>query len=159
RSFAACPQAQPPLRSYTVKTSPNSNSLSWAASSDGRTRRLARPTPMENFSPSAKRAASTVPLRCAAARSGRAGVTRLSAISLLQQRIDRARAIGFAANGAARLGAIDPGGNIQMRPAFGLADKAIEKQRRGDGAGIIVGGIVVQVGHPAGERVLIAAPQ
>src|ERR1700743_3250201 len=132
-----------------MKLSPNSNSLSCAASSDGCTRRLARPTPTENASPSTKRGASTLPLRCAAARSGRAGVTRLSAIAFLQQRIQRARGIGFAAYGTAGLRPIDPGGNVQMHPALRLFDKAIEKQRRGDRSGKPVIGIVVEIGHAA----------
>src|SRR5258706_15207653 len=137
-----------------MKISPTSNSLSCAALSLGRTRKLARPTVMANFSPSAKRGASTAPLRWAAARSGRAGVTRasriLGPITFFQQCIQSPRAIGLAADRPAGPGTVDPGRNIQMRPAFRLAHKTVEEQRGGDRAGIIVGGGVVEIGHPAG---------
>src|SRR5438067_1913332 len=135
-----------------MKLSPNSNSLSCAASSAGRTRKEARPTQTENFSPSAKRGASTAPLRWEAAKSDRAGVSLASricrAITFFQQGIQGPRTVGLAADRPAGPGAIDPGGDIQVRPAFRLADKAVEKQRGGDRAGIIVGGVVVQVRHP-----------
>src|ERR1700761_9221491 len=123
-----------------MKASPQRSSVSCEQCNSGRARMGEWPRTDISLSPSTKRAASTWPLRWAAARSGRAGVTRLSlsmrrSITLFQQGVERTRRIGFAAGLAARPGPVGPGGDVEMQPALGLFDKAVEEQRGGDGAG------------------------
>ena len=74
---------------------------------------------------------------------------RLFFVPLPQQRIDRARAVRLGAFAAAGLGAVAPGGDVEMHPGLGLGDEAVEEQRRGDRARIAVVGIVVEIGDAA----------
>src|SRR5437899_7583209 len=86
----------------------------------------------QNSSPSTKRAAFTLPSRYFAARSGRAGVRRGSSIAFAQQPVDRARGLAFAALGPRRPGLRRPAEDIDMQPALGGLDKALQEQRAGD---------------------------
>src|SRR6185312_5051007 len=108
----------------------------------GAARNETRPPATAASSPSVKCAASTWPFSEDAARSGRTGIVRLSAIAFLQQRIKKPRAIGCRSNAPAGLGPVHPGGNVDVQPAFAVFDKAIEEQSGSNGAGEIVTGIV-----------------
>src|SRR6185437_10708580 len=134
-----------------VTVSPNRSSLTCLESWDGSARNAMRPQATDASSPFTKCAASTWPFSEDAARSGRAGIVRLSAIAFLQKRIKKPRAIGFGAQAAAGLGPVHPAGNIEMQPTFGVFDKAVEEQGGGDGAGEIITGIVGEIGEGAVE--------
>src|SRR3954469_23386511 len=97
----------------------------------------------QNSSPSTKRAALTLPSRYLAARSGRAGVRRGSSIALAQKFVDRARGLAFAAFGPRRFCGWRPAVDIDMQPAVGVFDKALQEQRAGDRAGKAAGGRIV----------------
>src|SRR5690242_2281203 len=115
--------------------------------------------------PSTKLAALTCPFKCAAARSRRQGVTRLSkSISAASEpavdyRIDRADRIGFRASAPSRLWPVDPRRNVQMRPALGVGDKTVEEKRGGDGPGQWIVRRVVDVGNLAVHGGFIGSPQ
>src|SRR6476620_9505023 len=100
----------------------------------------------QNSSPSTKRAAFTLPSRYFAATSGRAGVRRGSCIAFAQQFVDRARSLAFAAFGARWFGGRRPAVDIDMKPAPGIGDEALQKQRAGDRAGKAAGRRIVDVG-------------
>src|SRR6202521_2273940 len=105
------------------------------ASEDGCSRSGASASAISNSSPVTKRAASILPSRYFAARSGRAGVMRGSSIAIAQQFIDGAGGLAFAAFRARRLGRWRPAVNIDMQPAFGGLDKTLQEQRAHDRAG------------------------
>src|SRR5690349_17277515 len=100
----------------------------------------------QNSSPSTKRAALTLPSRYLAARSGRAGVRRGSSIAFAQQFVDRACGLAFAALGAGGFCRGRPAVDIDMQPAFGVGDEALQEQRTDDRAGKAAGRRVVDVG-------------
>src|ERR1700745_3514692 len=87
-----------------------------------------------SISPATNRASETLPSRCFAARSGRAGVRRGSCIAFAEQLVDRARGLAFAALGARGLCRRGPGVDVEMQPAFCVLDKALQEQRAGDRA-------------------------
>src|ERR1700704_6636603 len=116
------------------------------ASEHGAPRNGAMESDISNASPVTKRLASILPSRYFAARSGRAGVSRGSSIAFAQQFVDRARGLAFAALGPARFGRRRPAVDIDMQPAFGGLDKALQKQRAGDRAGKAVRRRVFDVG-------------
>src|SRR5450631_1754272 len=101
------------------------------ASEDGASRNGAMASDISNSSPSTKRAALTLPSRYLAARSPRAGVRRGSSIAFTQQFVDRACGLAFAAFGARRFGLWRPAVDIDMQPAFGVLDEALQEQRTG----------------------------
>src|ERR1700692_606047 len=86
-----------------VARSPFSACVANSASADGALRKGAMASYISNSSPVTKRAASILPSRYFAARSGRAGVMRGSSIAIAQQFIDGAGGLAFAAFGARRL--------------------------------------------------------
>src|SRR5215216_2579825 len=113
------------------------------ASADGASRSGAMASRTPNSSPVTKRAASTLPSRYLAARSGRAGVRRGSSIAFAQQFVDRARGLAFAALGTRGFGRRRPSIDIDMQPALGVGDEALQEQRAGDRAGKAAGRRVV----------------
>src|SRR5579859_5732897 len=115
---------------------------------------------ISNSSPVTKRFACTLPSRYFAARSSLAGVRRGSvSIAVAQQPIDGARGLAFATFRLARLGAWRPSIDIDMEPAFGRFDKALEKQRAGDRAGKAAGRRIVDVGDFRGEPAIVGWPK
>src|SRR5258707_13784390 len=88
-----------------------------------------------HVSPVTKRGASTLPSRCFAAMSPRAGVRRGSSIALAQQAVDRTRGLAFAALGPRRLRRRRPAEDIEMQPALGMFDEALQERAAGDRAG------------------------
>src|SRR5690242_6484178 len=118
-----------------VTRSPFSAWVDSIASDDGDSRTGAIASVTSNVSPATKRCASTVPFRCCAARSPRAGVRRGSAIAFPEQPVDRARRLAFAALGPAGFCLRRPGEDVEMQPAFGAFDKPLQEQRAGDRAG------------------------
>src|SRR3984893_6383287 len=117
-----------------VARSPFSAWVRSAASADGASRSGATAAAISNSSPATKRAASILPSRYLAARSGRAGVRRGSSIALAQQFVDGARGLAFAALGAPRFRRRRPAVDIDMQPAFGVLHKTLQEQRAGDRA-------------------------
>src|SRR6266700_2548236 len=111
---------------------------SWA-SLDGCSRSGAIGSVISNSSPATKRAAFTLPSRTFAARSPRAGVRRGSSIAFAEQFEDRARRLAFAALGPPGFRRGHPGIDIEMQPASGALDKALQEQRAGDRAGEAAG--------------------
>src|ERR1700709_2113123 len=130
-----------------VTRSPLSAWVASSASEDGPVRRGASACVISNSSPTAKRAASTLPSRYFAARSGRAGVRRGSSIALVQQFVDRARGLGFAALGAGCFGRRGPAVDVDMQPAFRGLDETLQEQRAGDRAGEGARRRVVEIGN------------
>src|SRR6186713_1841688 len=126
--------------------SPFSACVNSTASADGASRSGAMASRTQNFAPSTKRAACTLPSRYLAATSGRAGVRRGSSIAFAQQLVDRARGLAFAAFRARGLCGRGPAVDIDMQPAFGIGDEALQEQRAGDRAGEAAGRRVVDVG-------------
>src|SRR6202020_3241207 len=116
------------------------------ASEDGSPRSGAMLSTISNVSPATKRAASTLPLRYSAARSGRAGVRRGSSIAFAQQFIDRARGLAFAAFRARRSCRRRPAIDVEMQPVPGVLDETLQEQRAGDGAGKRARRRVVDIG-------------
>src|SRR3954464_2336120 len=113
------------------------------ASAAGISRSGAMGSPTRNSSPSTKRAAFTLPSRYLAARSGRAGVRRGSSIAFAQQLVDRARGLAFPAFGAHGFCGRRPAVDIDMQPALGIGDEALQEQRAGDRAGKAAGRRIV----------------
>src|SRR5450755_2729365 len=129
------------------------------ASEDGPSRNGASASDTSNSWPATKRAAATLPSRYFAARSGRAGVRRGSSIAFAQQLVDRARGLAFAALGPRRLGLWRPAVDIDMQPAFGGHDEALQEQRADDGAGKTARRRVVDIGHFRIEPAVVSRPQ
>src|ERR1700692_4285076 len=129
-----------------VTRSPFSAWVESMASDEGPSRSGANASDISNTSPSTKRAALTLPSRYFAARSPRAGVRRGSSIAFAQQFVDRPRGLALAALGARRFCRRRPALDVNMQPAFGALDKALQEQRAGDRAGKGAGGCVVDVG-------------
>src|SRR5213076_3564367 len=116
------------------------------ASADGASRTGAIPSEISNSSPSTNRPAFTLPWRCRAARSGRAGVRRGSSIAFSEQSKDGARGLAFASLGTCRLRRRGPAIDVDMQPCFRALDEALQEQRAGDGAGEGARGRVVDGG-------------
>src|ERR1700722_8476541 len=112
-----------------VARSPFNACVASSASEDGALRNGAMASDISNSSPVTKRAASTLPSRYFAARSGRAGVVRGSRIAIAQQFVDGAGGLAFPALRARRLGRWRPAVNIDMQPAFRSLDEALQEQR------------------------------
>src|SRR6478752_8484584 len=129
-----------------VARSPFSAWVKSAASEAGPSRSGAMASTISNSSPATKRAAFTLPSRYFAARSGRAGVRRGSSIAFAQQLVDRACGLTFAALGPRRPGLRRPAVDVDMQPALGGLDKALQEQRAGDRAGEPAGRRVIDVG-------------
>src|SRR5437773_5910128 len=113
----------------------------------------------QNSSPSIKRAAFTLPSRYFAARSGRAGVSRVSSIAFAQQFVDRARGLAFASLGPRRLRRWRPAVDIDMQPALCVLDETLQEQGAGDGAGEPARRRVVDVGDFRVEPGVVGWPQ
>src|ERR1700704_3062249 len=126
-----------------IARSPFSACVNSVESEDGPPRSGASASTISNSSPVTKRAASIVPSRYFAARSGRAGVRRGSCIAFAQQFVDGPRGLAFAALRARRLRRRCPAVDIDMQPAFRLLDETLQEQRAGDGAGERTGGRIV----------------
>src|SRR5258707_1834213 len=118
-----------------VTRSPFRACVKSVASEEGASRKGASASTISNSSPSTKRAALTLPSRYPAAMSPLAGVRRGSSIAFAQQFVDRARGLAFAAFGTRRLGGRRPAVDIDMQPAFGVGDEALQGQRADDRAG------------------------
>src|SRR5215472_2947587 len=115
-----------------VTRSPLSAWVISTASAAGAWRNGAIASPISNVSPSTRSAAATWPCRYFAAMSPRAGVSRGSCIAFPEQSEDGARGLAFAAFGVARPRLRRPGEDIEMQPALGVFDKALQEQRTGD---------------------------
>src|SRR5260370_24687349 len=142
-----------------VTRSPFSACVKSVASEDGPPRSGAMASDISNSSPVTKRAASILPSRYFAARSGRAGVRRGSSIALAHQFVDRARGLAFAPLGPRRLRRRRPAVDIDMQPAFRILDEALQEQRAGDGAGERARRRVVDVGDFRIEPAIVGWPQ
>src|SRR5258707_8658351 len=118
-----------------VARSPFRASVAISASDEGARRSGAIASDISNSSPVTKRAASTLPSRYFAARSGRAGVMRGSCIAVAQQFVDGAGGLAFAALRTRRLRRWRPAVDIDVQPAFCGPDKALQEQRANDRAG------------------------
>src|ERR1700722_6339146 len=118
-----------------VTRSPFSACVKSSASEDGSSRSGASASTTANSSPLTKRAACNRPSRYFAARSPRAGVRRGSSIAFAEQLEDRARRLAFAALRARRFRRWRPAVDIEMQPALGVLDKALQEQGANDGAG------------------------
>src|SRR6201998_1591867 len=118
-----------------VARSPFSACVANSASADGARRNGAMASDISNSSPVTNRAASILPSRYFAARSGRAGVMRGSSIAVAQQFVDGGRSLEFAALRARRFGRWRPAVDIDMQPAFGGFDKTLQEQCANDRAG------------------------
>src|SRR5258707_4720832 len=129
------------------------------ASEKGASRSGASASAISNSSPMTKRAASTLPSRYFAARSGRAGVSRGSSIAFVQQLVDRARGLAFAALGARRLCRWRPAVDIDMQPARCILDETLQEQGAGDGAGEPARRRVVDVSDFRVEPGVVGWPQ
>src|SRR5665213_1384799 len=130
-----------------------------SASEDGAMRSGAMASVISNAAPVTKRAASTLPSRYFAARSGRAGVRRGSSIAFAQAFVDRARGLAFAALGPGGPGRWRPAVDIDMQPAFRRLDEALQEQRANDRAGKAAGRRVVDVGDLGVEPAIVSRPQ
>src|SRR6185437_292613 len=142
-----------------VACSPFSACVITSASDDGAMRTGARGSIISKVSPVTKRAALTLPSRYFAARSGRAGVSRGSSIAFAQALVDRARGLAFAALGPRRFRGWRPAIDIDVQPAFGGLDKALQEQRADDRAGKAAGRRVVDIGHLGIEPAIVGRPQ
>src|ERR1700710_297264 len=129
------------------------------ASEEGCSRKGASASAISNSSPSTNRAASTLPSRYLAARSGRAGVRRGSPIAFAQAFVDRARGLAFAALGPRRFCGWRPAVDIDMQPALGGFDEALQEQRANDRAGKAAGRRVVDIGDLGIEPAIVGRPQ
>src|SRR5437660_4257797 len=121
--------------------------VSSGASPVGLSRSGAMASMTSTISPETKRSASTLPSRCFAARSPRAGVRRGSSIAFAQQSVDRAPGLAFAAFGARRLGRRGPAIDIDVQPALRIGDEALQEQGAGNRAGKAARRRVVDVGY------------
>src|SRR5580698_3582520 len=101
---------------------------------------------ISKVSPATKRAALTLPSRYFAARSGRAGVRRGSSIAFPEAFVDRARGLAFAALGPRGFGRWRPAVDVDMQPACGGLDEALQEQCANDRTGKAAGRSVVDVG-------------
>src|SRR5262245_4969095 len=117
-----------------VTRSPSNACVSCSASGAGVRRTGAMPSATSNASPSTKRAASTLPSRYLAATSDRKGVTRGSCIAFAQKLVDGARRLALAALGPAGFGGRRPAVDVDMQPACGSVDEALQEQRADDRA-------------------------
>src|SRR4030081_2003499 len=142
-----------------IARSPFSACVNSVESEDGPPRSGASASTISNSSPATKRAASILPSRYFAARSGRAGVRRGSSIAFPEQFVDRARGLAFAPFGARRLRRRRPAVDIDMQPALCLLDEALQEQRAGDGAGERARRRVVDVGDFRIEPAIVGWPQ
>src|SRR5512144_296604 len=111
------------------------------------------------ISPATKRAAFTLPSRYFAAISGRAGVRRGSSIAFAEQFEERARGLAFATLGPRGFGRRRPRIDVEMQPASGAFDEALQEQRAGDRAGKAARGRVVEVGDLRIEPGIVGRPQ
>src|SRR6476469_3468985 len=141
-----------------VARSPFSAWVKSAASEAGPSRSGAIASTISNSSPATKRAAATLPSRYFAARSGRAGVRRGSSIAFAQQFIDRARGLAFAAFRPRRLRRGRPAVDVDMQPAFGVFDEALQEQCAGDRAGERARRRVVDVGDLRIQPAIVGGP-
>src|ERR1700726_3177543 len=142
-----------------VARSPFSAWVKSVASEAAPSRSGASVSAISNSSPLTKRAALTLPSRYFAARSGRAGVRRGSSIAFAQKSIECAGGLAFAALGARRLGGRRPAVDVEMQPAFGALDEALQEQRAGDRAGKGAARRVVDVGDLGIEPGVVKGPQ
>src|SRR5258708_7851176 len=142
-----------------VTRSPFSACVNSAASPDGASRSGANASAISNGWPSTKRAALTLPSRYFAARSGRAGVRRGSSIAFAQEFVDRPRSLAFAALGARGFGGRRPAVDVEMQPAFGALDQALQGQRARDRAGKGAARRAVDVGDFRIEPGIVRGPQ
>src|SRR5882757_5949893 len=142
-----------------VTRSPFSAWVKSMASADGPLRSGAMASDISNSLPATKRAASILPSRYFAARSGRAGVRRGSSIAFPEQFVDRAGGLAFAPLGPRRLRRRRPAVDIDMQPAFRVLDEALQEQRAGDGASEGARRRVVDVGHLRIEPAIVGRPQ
>src|SRR5450432_4917142 len=142
-----------------VTRSPFSACVSILASEEASSRSGARASAISNSSPVTKRAALTFPSRYFAARSGRAGVRRGSSIAFVQQLVDRARGLAFAALGPRRLCRWRPAVDIDMQPARCILDETLQKQRAGDRARERARRRVVDIGDLRIEPGIVRRPQ
>src|ERR1039458_7878766 len=110
-----------------VTRSPFSACVASMASEAGPLRNGAMASDISNSSPLTKRAASTLPSRYFAARSGRAGVRRGSSIAVAQQFVDRARGLALAALGPRRFGLWRPAVDVDMQPALRILDETLQE--------------------------------
>src|SRR6202171_1657334 len=141
-----------------IARSPFSACVNSVESEDGPPRSGASASTISNSSPATKRAASILPSRYFAARSGRAGVRRGSSIAFPQQFVDRARGLAFAAFGARRLRRWRPAVDIDMQPAFRVFDETLQEQRAGDGAGEGARRRIVDIGDLGIEPGIVRRP-
>src|ERR1700683_634281 len=125
---------------------------------DGSPRSGAMLSTISKGPPATKRAASILPLRYSAARSGRAGVRRGSSIAFAQQFVDRTRGLAFAAFGARRFCRRRPAVDVDMQPAPGVLDEALQEQCAGDGAGKSARRRVVDIGDLGIEPAIVSRP-
>src|SRR5215470_6860319 len=142
-----------------VTRSPRSACVSCSASDAGSRRSGAIASVTSNASPSTKRAALTLPSRYLAATSGLAGVRRGSSIAFAQQFVDRACSLALAAFGTAGFCRRRPAVDVDVQPAFGGFDKALQEQRAGDRAGEGAGRRVGDGGDFRVEPGIVSAPQ
>src|SRR3984957_3233823 len=142
-----------------VARSPFSACVARSAAGDGALRSGAMASDISNSSPVTKRAASTLPLRYFAARSGRAGVMSGSSIASAQQFEDGAGGLAFAALRARRLGRWRPAVDIDMQAAFGGRDNTLQEQRAHDRAGDPARRRVVDVSDFRIEPAVVGRPQ
>src|SRR2546421_918078 len=117
-----------------VTRSPFSAWVRSMASAAGASRNGAMAATTSNVSPSTKRSAFTLPSRYLAARSPLAGVRRGSSIALSQEFVDCAGRLAFAAFRPRGFCRWRPAIDIDMQPAFGVFDEALQKKRAGDRA-------------------------
>src|SRR4051794_12286700 len=125
----------------------------------GRSRSGAIGSTTSKISPATKRAALTLPSRYLAAISGRAGVRRGSSIAFAKQFEDRPRSLAFAALGASGFGRRRPGIDVEMQPAPGAFDEALQEQCAGDRAGEAARGRVVEIGDLRIQPGIVGRPQ
>src|ERR1700738_2140065 len=142
-----------------VARSPFSAWVKSVPSEDGPSRSGASVSAISNSSPMTKRAASTLPSRYFAARSGRAGVTRGSSIAFAQQLVERARGLAFAALGPRRLCRWRPAVDIDMQPARCILDETLQEQGAGDRARERPRRRVVDIGDLRIEPGIVRRPQ
>src|ERR1700722_7366196 len=141
-----------------VARSPFSACVSSMASEAGSLRSGAMASDISNSSPATKRAASTLPSRYFAAISGRAGVRRGSSIAFAEQFVDGACGLAFAAFRARRLRGRCPAVDIDMQPAFGGFDEALQEQRTDDRAGEPARRCIVDIGDLRIEPGIVGRP-
>jgi len=95
---------------------------------------------------------------CRERSAPRAGVSRGSSIALAQELVDRTRGLAFAAFGTTRFRRRRPGVDVEMQPAPGVLDKALQKQRADDRACERARRCVVDVGDLRIEPGVVGRP-